>query len=130
MKMKLAWFIGVVLVLAGIGAHAGEIPEEVKGLVPIYPKAQVTSCQASDALTQVKLTTKEKGKAVFDWYKKAMTENGWKIIFEKEKKNNYRLVMVKENRQFGFGVHKLPDRDTRFFFSIKKLDAKKTEQKK
>ena len=127
MKLKLMLCIGMVSLFFCGGAQAQEIPDEIKKLVPIHPDAKVTSCQATGDTTQVKLKTAADPKAIFNWYKTKMTADGWKIIHERDKENNYRLVMNKDDRQFGFGVHKLPDRDTRFFFSIKKLDKKSPE---
>ena len=124
MKHKLIWFVGITALFFAFGAQAQEVPDEIKKLVPLHPDAKVTSCQTTGPVTQVKLKTTANAKEIFDWYKKKMTEGGWQIIHEREKGNNYRLVMTKDDRQFGFGVHKLPDRDTRFFYSIKKIDKK------
>lgn len=126
MKFKTVFLTGVAAFLCCVVALAAEMPDALKDVVPVYPEAKVTTASEAGAMTTVKFETTAGPEEVFQYYKKTMTERGWKSIHEKGGANT-RLVMVKDDLQFGFGSHGVQGSGTRFFCSIKQLV---TEQKK
>ena len=113
---SMVFFLICVLSLPAAWANGDsktDAPEWINKTVPVYPGAIVTSVSSSENRDQVVLrvesSTLEKltPKNLFDYYKKEMTDKGWKIRFERV--DNARLVMVRGEKQFGFSANK--DRD-------------------
>ena len=93
----------------GNGDPKADVPEWINKTVPVYSGAVVTSVSGSENRDQVILrvesSTLEKltPKNLFDYYKKEMTDKGWKIKFERV--NDARLVMIRGEKQFGFSAN-------------------------
>ena len=59
-----------------------ELPQSIKGVVPVYPGAKVMFAAESGDGSQAVLETADALKAVMDYYRKAMKDKGWSVSAE------------------------------------------------
>lgn len=125
--MKTRMSIGILgllfLLWAPVCFAGGEIPEEVKRVVPVYADAKFREPMNLPNGKGVIMSSESDPKTVADFYKKAMVEKGWKLTTEKEAGENIKLVMTKDQDVFSFSSFKREPKGTTFILAVTKAGA-------
>jgi Ca-activated chloride channel family protein len=76
------------------------------GAVPIYKGAEVTKTTTVGSMTKVELLSQASPEEIIDFYKKAMTERGWKVLTSVARGNTATAAFQKGNAQLVIGAQK------------------------
>jgi hypothetical protein len=82
-RYRATWLVfGVFVAMVGIAWAQVEFPQVLKDVAPLYPGAKVEMALNTDDGSHASLTTKDSPKQVVEFYKKTVTDKGWKVEME------------------------------------------------
>ena len=95
-----------------------EFPDSFKGVIPEYPGALVEVSVTNADGTSVHMETDAEPKAVTDFYKKAMIENGWTVNMDMSHEGGSTLVLNKGNQILNVTAVGKPGERTRLILAL------------
>jgi hypothetical protein len=115
--VMIAGILAGVVPLA-IVADAVDIPDDLKGVVPVYPGAKAVLAMKVENGSQVHFEADVKPKAVLEFYKKKMGEKGWKVEMEMALPTGTTLMMKKGEKALNIMAMGGKEENTRIVITL------------
>jgi len=105
MKRNILVVIGLIgLCLCATAWAAVELPPEMKGVVPVYPGAEVQAVMHVQQGAQAMLETTASPKDVISFYRKEMTQKGWTVVADMTQQTTMVIILQKGNQMLHVGA--------------------------
>jgi len=105
MKRNILVVIGLIGLCLCATARAGvEQPPEMKGVVPVYPGAEVQAVMHVQQGAQAMLETTASPKDVISFYRKELTQKGWTVVADMTQQTTMVIILQKGNQMLHVGA--------------------------